>query len=189
MRRRYYNGRPVINRNPNIRKPMPNERLNNIRRIDARRPITDRPIIDRPIYNQPRATYRTPVRRVRRKSSSSKGILMLLALSFLVVGIVMLVKGIVDFYAIAFVIMGGIVLITSLVLKGAKKVNKNAKDEEISPTPVNTQTTPTNVLQTTPAPQTVTINKTEDKVLCKYCNCKYDKSKNKCPYCGAPPSR
>ena len=184
MRRRYYNGRPVINRNPNIRKPMPNERLNNMRRIDARRPITDRPI-----YNQPRATYRTPVRRVRSKSSSSKGILMLLALSFLVVGIVMLVKGVVDFYAIAFVIMGGIVLITSLVLKGAKKVNKNAKDEEISSTPVNTQNTPTNVLQTTPASQTVTINKTEDKVLCKYCNCKYDKSKNKCPYCGAPPSR
>lgn len=34
--------------------------------------------------------------------------------------------------------------------------------------------------------QTIRPKLIEDKIFCQYCRCKFNKNKDKCPYCGAP---
>lgn len=112
-----------------------------------------------------------------------------LSIIFLLAGIILVALQYVEFYSISLIIIGGIGTVTCLSLKYAKKSNKKIKQEKISnqnlqQNNINKSSIPLNA-QT----KSVILQDKESKIICKYCSCKYDKNKNKCPYCGAPQSK
>ncbi len=117
--------------------------------------------------------------------------------SYLSLSIILLFSGIIlvslqyiEFYSISLIIIGGIGIVTCLSLKFSKKNSKKMKNEKISNQNLqqqNNASISSNSLNT--QVKTVVLQDKESKIICKYCSCKYDKNKNKCPFCGAPQSK
>ena len=143
----------------------------------------------------PHVRYHRPPRRVGRKTNvSSTGALLLLGIIFLITGFILLSNEIIEtFYSIAMIIAGGLCIIVIVVSFIAKRLNKKVQIDE---TKVEPSISSINDTQSVQAPnltqvnmQNLNLNQNNEKVVCKYCNCKYDSKKNRCPYCGAPQSR
>lgn len=143
----------------------------------------------------PHVRYHRPPRRVRRSTNvSSTGALLFLGIIFLIAGFILLSNEIIEtFYSIAMIIAGGLTVIVIVVSFIAKKFNKKLPNDE---TEIDTSMPTNNETQSAQTPnvtysntQNVNSNQDNEKIICKYCSCKYDNKKSKCPYCGAPQSK
>ncbi len=143
----------------------------------------------------PHVRYHRPPRRVGRSTNvSSTGTLLLLGIIFLIAGFILLSNEIIEtFYSIAMIIAGGLTVIVIVVSFIAKKFNKKLPNDE---TEIDTSMPTNNETQSAQTPnvtysntQNVNSNQDNEKIICKYCSCKYDNKKSKCPYCGAPQSK
>ena len=147
-------------------------------------------------YERPRSIgYSRPSHRIRRNTKTSPvGVLLFLGIIFLIAGFILLSNEIIEtFYSIAMIIAGGLCIIVIVVSFIAKRLNKKVQIDE---TKVEPSISSNNDTQSVQAPnltqvnmQNLNLNQNNEKVVCKYCNCKYDSKKNRCPYCGAPQSR
>lgn len=137
--------------------------------------------------------YNRPYRRHRTNTKTSKGgAAIMLSIILIIVGIVFLVKGEMEaFIPISLLIVGGIILVTAIVSFFAKKINKNVdQEQEIDNIENTTEELNSDISQESDQVKPIAnLNLDDGKVVCKYCNAKYDEKNTRCPYCGAPPSK